>query len=60
MVYSQQRRFLDTKGIKKSSQLMFQEDILRKLQKWMEEGDHIILAFDINEYILEEEFANKL
>ena len=60
MVYSQQRRFLDTKGIKKSPQLMFQEDILRKLQKWMEEGDHIILAFDINEYILEEEFANKL
>ena len=39
---------------------MFQEDILRKLQKWMEEGDHIILAVDINEYILEEEFANKL
>ena len=60
IVYSQQRRFLDTKGIEKSPQLIFQEDILREIQRWMEEGDYIILAVDVNECVLQGEFANKL
>ena len=39
---------------------MFQEDLLRKLTKWVENWDYIILATNINKGILDREFVLRL
>ena len=58
--YRQQKRILDAKKINICPRLQMLDDLGNEIQKWMEEGDQIILLIDLNEEVTSSPAARKL
>mmetsp|Transcript_2278 Transcript_2278/g.3284 ORF Transcript_2278/g.3284 Transcript_2278/m.3284 type:complete len:152 (+) Transcript_2278:90-545(+) len=60
MAYAQQRTTLLTREDIRCPRLVFVEDICNEISNWQEEGDSIVLAFDVNEPIVDSSISEAL
>ena len=52
MVYKQQERYIQEKGLKTNPKELFREDLLAVLRRWRGKGNRVVLIMDANKNVL--------